>query len=386
MPGSMGAIRVGVEEEFHIVDAATRRLAPRSDLLLETLPRGRFTHELQRSMLESNSDPWLTLDELARDLCNLRGTAVRQAEALGLGIMAAGTPQLVDKDELKVYPVPRYEQMLTDFQLLTREQLICGTHVHAEVADRDLAVAVAHRLGPWLPPLLALSSSSPFWDGSDTGYASYRTLVWQRWPTAGPMARFRSAAEYEEMIKGLIRSGVIADPGMIYFDIRPSSHAPTVELRICDSCPRVEDIVLIAGLYRALVARELEAVRADPDREVHLAAVRAATWQAARSGLEGELVDPVEGVPRPAPAVIRRLLDDLRPHLEASGDWELIRALTAEALARGSSAHRQRLAFARRGRLSDVVDVLLEETRSARWDRPAGGPTLHSPSPCPRAA
>jgi carboxylate-amine ligase len=375
--GDENAIRVGVEEEFHIVDLRTRRLAASADLLLEALPQDRFTPELMRSTVESNSAPFLALEDLARDLCALRGQVIRQADEVGLGINAAGSAPLVETGEPKVSPEPRYEQMLSDYQQLTREQLICGTHVHAECTDRDLAVIVAHRLTPWLPPLLALSASSPYWDGDDTGYASYRSLVWQRWPTAGPIARYGSAAEYEEMIGELIRSEVISDPAMIYFDIRPSQHVPTVELRICDSCPRVEDIVLIAGLFRALVARECEAVRQGVEREVHLEAVRAATWQAARSGLEGELIDPVGGVPRAAPVVIRRLVEGLRPQLEESADWELVSGLAEEALARGSSAERQRRAFARRGRLADVVDLLLAETRACDWDRPAGDPPAY---------
>jgi carboxylate-amine ligase len=366
-----------VEEEFHIVDLRTRRLTARADLLLEALPQDSFTQELMRSTVESNSAPFLALEDLARDLCALRGQVIRQADELGLGINAAGSAPLVETGEPKVSPEPRYERMLSDYQQLTREQLICGTHVHAECTDRDLAVIVAHRLAPWLPPLLALSASSPYWDGEDTGYASYRSLVWQRWPTAGPIARYGSAAEYEEMIGELIRSEVISDPGMLYFDIRPSQHVPTVELRICDSCPRVADIVLIAGLFRALVARECEAVRQGVEREVHLEAVRAATWQAARSGLEGELIDPVGGVPRAAPVVIRRLVEGLRPQLEESGDWELVSGLAEEALARGSSAERQRRAFARRGRLADVVDLLLAETRACDWDRPAGDPPAY---------
>jgi YbdK family carboxylate-amine ligase len=369
---SGGAIRVGVEEEFHIVDVTTGRLAARAGPLLQALPEEHFTHELQRSMVESNSAPFLALDDLAGDLCRLRRTLVDAADELGLGIAAVGTAPLADMDELKVSPGPRYEQMLSDYQLLTREQLICGAHVHAEVPDPDMAVAVAHRLTPWLPPLLALSASSPFWDGADSGYASYRTLVWQRWPTTGPMAKFDSAADYKQMIDSLIRSGVIADAGMIYFDVRPSQHVPTVELRICDACPRVEDVVLIAGLFRALVARELEAVRRDPDLEVHLEAARAATWQAARSGLEGELVDPVEGVPRRAAAVIENLVNGLRPQLEAAGDEELIGDLTRQVLRRGTSAARQREAFARHGRLMDVVDLVLAETRACEWHRPTG--------------
>ncbi|MGW0480611.1 carboxylate-amine ligase [Nonomuraea sp. NPDC003214] len=368
-------IAVGVEEEFHIVDTRTRQLVSRSVLLLDMLPDDRFTEELQRSTVESNSRPCHALEDLARDLGAMRRTAIAAAEEVGLGIVAAGSVPLADLDQMKISPEARYERMLDDYQVLTREQLICGTQVHAELADRDLAIAVAHRLAPWLPPLLALSASSPYWLGADTGYASYRTLVWERWPTTGPMARFGSAAEYEEMIAELIRSGVISDAGMIYYDIRPSAHVPTVELRICDSCPRIDDIVLIAGLFRALVARELAEIGDDAGREVPLDPVRAARWQAARSGLEGELVDPVEGVPAPAADVVTRLVAALRPHLEEAGDWELVSALAADALGRGGSAQRQRRAFARRGSHADVVDLLLEETRPGGWTTGRGYPS-----------
>lgn len=365
MTGSAGDIALGVEEEFHIVDARTRQLVSKSGLLLDMLPKDRFTEELQRSTVEANSKPFTRLEELGNDLNGMRRTLVGTAEEVGLGIVAAGSVPLADMRQMKISPDARYEQMLDDYQVLTREQLICGTQVHAELADRDLAIAVAHRLAPWLPPLLSLSASSPYWLGADTGYASYRTLVWQRWPTAGPMAKYESAAEYEEMIGELIRSGVISDAGMIYYDIRPSAHVPTVELRICDSCPRVDDIVLIAGLFRALVAREVEQVRRDPGREVPLEPVRAARWQAARSGLEGELVDPEEGVPAPAGQVVARLVESLRPQLEEAGDWELVSALARNAVAAGSSAQRQRRAHARRGSLADVVDLLLDETRAS---------------------
>src|SRR5262245_64810424 len=140
--------------------------------------------------------------------------------------------------------------------MLVREQLICSTQVHVDVEDRDLAVAVAHRMAPWLPPLLALSASSPFWLGTDTGYASYRTLIWRRWPTAGAPAGFTSAADYDRTVADLVRSGVVSDPGMIYFDVRPSAHLPTVELRICDACTRMQAVVVLDGLFRALVIRE----------------------------------------------------------------------------------------------------------------------------------
>ncbi|GAA4191726.1 carboxylate-amine ligase [Microbispora amethystogenes] len=369
-----GDMAVGVEEEFHIVDLTTRQLVPRAGLLLQQLRSDHFTQELQRSVLETGTTPRLRLEDLAGELTRLRADAIAAAEGLGLGIAAAGTVPLVDPESMKISPDPRYEQMLDDYQVLAREQLICGTQVHAEVRDRDLAVAVTHRLGPWLPPLLALSCSSPYWMGADTGYASFRSMVWQRWPTAGPAERFESAEEYDAMVKELVRSGVISDPGMLYFDVRPSAHVPTVELRLCDSCPRIEDIVLIAGLFRALVTRELGALATgaptplDPG-SVRPELVRAASWRAARSGLDGELVDPVEGVPKPARTVVNRLLEGLRPQLEARGDWELVSSLAAEALDGGDSAARQREAFRRAGRLTDVVDLVLAETRPR--NRPA---------------
>ncbi|RCG30740.1 YbdK family carboxylate-amine ligase [Sphaerisporangium album] len=375
MTGLAESVAVGVEEEFHVVDLETRHLVPRAGNLLQRLPDRRFTQELQRSVVESNSRPYVRLEDLGQDLTALRRTVIEAADGLGLGIVAAGTVPLVDPAALEISPDARYEQMLEDYQLLTREQLICGAQVHVDVADRDLAVNVAHRVARYLPPLLALSASSPFWLGTDSGYASYRTLVWQRWPTTGPVRKFASAAEYDRVVADLVRSGVIMDPGMIYFDVRPSAHVPTIELRMCDACPRVEDVVLLAGIFRAIVLRELRAVQnEEPPQDDGMEIVRAATWRSARSGLEGVLVDPHEGTPMPAAEVVRRTITGLRPQLEATGDWEIVTALAEEALARGSSATRQRRVIGDGGTLADVVDLLVAETRSEGWQAAFGGP------------
>ena len=223
---------------------------------------------------------------------------------------------------------------------------------------------VAKLISPYLPTLLALSASSPFWaDGSDTGYSSGRTLVWQRWPTTGLAAPVSSAAEYDKLVSELVASGVITDAGMVYFDVRPALAAPTLELRICDSCPSVDTIVLIAGLFRALVEREVGGLRAGvPAFEVSPPLGRAALWRAARSGLEGDLVDIDGPVSRPAADVVSDLVRSLRPQLEAAGDWQMISDLTRKVLTAGSSAARQRRALRRRGRLTDVVDQLIAET------------------------
>jgi glutamate---cysteine ligase / carboxylate-amine ligase len=198
----------------------------------------------------------------------------------------------------------------------------------------------------------------------DTGYASYRTLIWRRWPTTGSPAPFASAEEYDRTVADLVRSGVITDPGMIYLDVRPSAQLPTVELRVCDSCPRLEDVILLAGLFRALVIREAGSALGGTARQaVRPELLEAATWRAAQSGLEGNLVDPMTATPMPAPQLVGQLLGGLRPTLESTGDWELVAALTESALARGSSATRQRAARTRGG-LQQVVDELLIETRA----------------------
>ncbi len=215
------SVAVGVEQEFHTVDLATRRLTPRAGSVMEQLPASRFSSELLRSVLEANSRPHIRLADLAADVAALRRAAIAAAQPLGLGIVAAGTVPIADPDTLTITPDPRYEHMQGEYRMLVREQLICGTQVHVDVMDRDLAVAVAHRVAPWLPALLALSASSPFWLGTDTGYASYRTLIWRRWPTTGSPGRFASAAEYDRTVSDLVRSQVITDPGMIYFDVRP---------------------------------------------------------------------------------------------------------------------------------------------------------------------
>jgi len=357
-------VAVGVEEEFHIVDLATRGLTGQADRLMGELPAGRFSWEMQRSVLEANSRPWAGLAELAGDLAALRQAAIAAAEPLGLGIVAAGTVPLADPDTVQVTPGPRYERIRGEYRMLVREQLICSTQVHVDVPGRDLAIAVGRRVAPWLPALLAVSASSPFWLGTDTGYASYRTLIWRRWPTAGALPGFASAADYDRAVADLVRSGVISDPGMIYFDVRPSAHLPTLELRICDSCPSLEDVVLLAGLFRALVIREIEAERQGrPPVSVRPGLLEAATWRAARSGLRGDLVDPVTASPVPAGQLIGQLLVGLRPALESTGDWELVRELARSAVARGGSAARQRAARASGG-LRHVVDTLIAETRA----------------------
>jgi carboxylate-amine ligase len=358
-------LTLGVEEELHVVDLKTRELVPHAPEVLARLDAAAFSAELHRTVVETNTAVAPTLDELRDGIVKLRRQAIGVAESMGLGLVAAGTVPLVDLESLPVTPTSRYRRMLDDYQLLVREQLICGAQVHVGIADRDEAVSVAQRVAAALPVLLALSASSPYWMGEDSGYASTRSLIWLRWPTAGDSGPVTSAEDHDALVADLIASGTITDPKMVYFDVRPSAHLPTVELRVTDSCPDVDTVVLLAGLFRGLVLRARQDYRAGrPSTPTRPPLHRAAMWRAARSGLEGDLLDlPRSPVPVPAAVAVERLVGELRPQLEELGDWEQVFDLSVQQLSRGSSASRQRRAMSRRGRVSDVVDLVVADTR-----------------------
>ena len=360
--------KLGVEEEFHLVDLATRSLAYRAPDLLSRLPGSAFVEELQGCVVELNSAVTADLGELREELGRQRRLVAEHAKEIGLGVVAAGTVPLASPGNLFVTDNPRYRTMAADYAVLAREQLICGVQFHVDMPDRDMAIQVAHHIAPQLPVLLALSASSPFAaDGSDTGYASSRTLVWSRWPATGPRPPANSAEEYDRLLDQMISSGGISDPGMAYFDVRPSARVDTLELRVCDACPSLDVVELIAGLYRGLVMRAQEDIAAGvPAPDIPDPVIVAARWRAARFGLEGELADLRDFTSRPAHDVVRDLVEEVAPQLERAGDLEAVRELAGRVLHHGSSASRQRRVMNRRARLIDVVDDLIAVTSGER--------------------
>ena len=359
----MGAeFTLGAEEELHLIDLDRWELSARAPQILSRLPSEFYSAEIQRTTVETNTAVVRSLSDLREELLRLRKGVIDVGAQEGVGVAAVGTAPRSTFTDFELTTTGRYSRMQEQYRMLVDEQLICGTQIHVGIADRDLAVQIGQRISPDLPVLLALSASSPYWNGADTGYASIRSIIWQRWPTSGLYGRLTSGAEYDQLVADLIGSGVIADAKMAYFDLRPSSHAPTLELRVCDACPLVDDAVLIAGLFRAMArAAELDVERGTPFVTPPAPLHRAAMWQAARSGLSRDLVDP-EVRPRPAPDVVRDLVRRLRPQLEEYGDWDTVVDLTEALLARGNSADRQRAAFAEGGRLEDVMSLVVDES------------------------
>jgi carboxylate-amine ligase len=358
--------KIGVEEEFLLIDPDTGRPTPVADSLLDTAPAkeaAEVESELQSQQIETATPPCTTLDELATELLAARRQAAEAARSAGARLAALGTSPLSVQAE--VFPSRRYRKLAKRFGLMTADQLTCGCHVHVEIRDEAEAVGVLDRIRPWLSVLVALSANSPYWQETDSGYASYRAQVWSRWPSAGPTELFGSPEAYHRTVAAMIETGTIIDTGMVYFDARLSEEFPTVEVRVADVCLRSEDAVLLGALTRALVdtaAREWHRDRPAPS--IPVAVLKLAAWRASRRGLTEELVDPVTMKLAPAATVLDTLLEHLRESLTEAGDFASVGERMAELVGRGTGAVSQQREYQRTGQLADVVSMAVEATVS----------------------
>jgi glutamate---cysteine ligase / carboxylate-amine ligase len=376
---------VGVEEELLVVDAGGRPVPLGPDALEVASRRGEGENaeehdraqrdgdqadeqtaahlmpELKAQQLELGTPVCRTLTEVDTELRFWRARAQSAAAATGAHVAALATAPV------SVAPIPtegdRFARMLDAFGLTAREMLTCGCHVHISVVDDDEGVAILNRIRVWLPVLTALSANSPFWQGEDTGYASFRSQAWHRWPSAGPNEVFADAAEYHRLIDQVLATDTVLDTGMVYFDARLSDRWPTVEVRTADVALRVEDAVTLAGVVRGLVetaARDAQA--GNPPPAVPAAVLRVAAWRAGRSGLAGDLVHPLTGRPAPAADVVGALLDHVREALADAGDDRRVTEGLSALLRRGTGADLQRRVHEETGDLAAVVRAAVAVT------------------------
>jgi carboxylate-amine ligase len=357
---------IGVEEEYLIVDPITR--AFRTDAL-PLLGRARHTlgeqvqPEAQLSQLEIATSVCATLTDVRRELLHLRREVLAAASEVGVHIAAAATHPFSHWKADKTTPKERYQALLRDYQQLTREQGIQGCHIHVGLQDREIGVQVMNHVRPWLAVLLALSANSPFWLSEETGYASYRTEIWSRWPLSGPPQAFDSLAQYHAVVQSLIATKSIDDATKIYWDVRLSERFKTIEFRVSDVCMTVGEAVMLAGLTRALVRTCWKHVIGQvPVPSVRQELLRTSHWRAARYGLEEELIDTLAEEAVPARELIGRLLSFVRPALEEEGDWSVVCAQVEQVLQHGNGATRQRQVYQRTGHLEEVVDYIVAQT------------------------
>lgn len=365
---------IGLEEEFFVFDAATRRAVCRLDKrflsgLMKRLGDGVSTEMLQ-SQIEIVTPPCETISDARAHLVRLRRALGDAAAARGLDVAAMGTFPLAFWPDMEPTRKKRYGAIMDDLQMIGARNMMCGMHVHVAVPDLDARVNLMTRLTPYLPLFLALSTSSPFWQGHFTGLVGYRLAAYDELPRTGLPELFRTNQDYDDYIAALVGAGIIPDASYIWWAIRPSLNHPTIELRVADSCTRVEDAVAIAALFRCLV----RALDRDRNRNAGFDRVgRAITaenkWHAQRYGIAATFVDPFSR----APIGIGEWLDQVRagigPEIEAFGCRPEIDHLN-RIVAGGTSGDRQidiyKQALAAGGRrlsaIKDVVDWAAAET------------------------
>lgn len=361
---------IGVEEEYQIIDPQTRHLCNKAQQVLSslhhTLSPTIAQAEFRQSQLEIATPVCQSLQEVRLQLQNLRHEIITAAARTQLCIASAGTHPFSHWNDQPLTPKPQYLTLEQVYGRLMQELVTFGCHVHIGITDRELAVQTMNRSRVWLAPLLALSASSPFWLGTDTGYASYRTILISRLPMAGPTPFFASYHHYRSVVDAFVNTQTIQAPTQICWDVRLSERFPTLEFRITDACTTIDETVMITGLIRALVKTCYEqACQHEPDTG-RSELLLAANWSAARYGLTEKLINLQTASRVTAKAQVEALLDFVRPALQDWNEWDEVSALVQTMLDVGTSADRQRRVYQQTGELAAVVDCLIQETTQTR--------------------
>lgn len=353
-------LTIGVEEEFLLVrpDGHLARSGPEVVQATGEL-EGELQEELNRCQVESATAVCTNAPELLAQLRELRVELAATAAERGLRLLPSGTPLLAESKPASITPRARYQRMARQFAAIADFATNCGCHVHVAIPDRATGVEISNRVRPWLPVLLAIAANSPFVDGVDSGYSSWRYVRWGLWPSAGPPPLFESVAHYDDSVEALLHSGAIMDRGMVYWDIRLSDDQPTLEFRVGDVATSARSAAMFGTLVRALVAgamRDIERGRPAPALPPEV--LRAHLWRAARDGLTGHCPHPQTGATVPGADIPTLLADHVRPLLPAD-DLQFVQTELARLRRSGGDAARQRAVYAERDQLTDVVDGLV---------------------------
>lgn len=365
---------VGIEEEYLLVDRESRNLVsdppPRLMEELEEILGGQVAPEFLRSQIEIGTKVCGSIAEARDELIRLRHAVGDAAAEYGGAIISASTHPFAQWQEQKTTDKERYNVLAADMQAVLRRLMICGMHVHVGVSDPDLRIDLMNQVTYFLPHLYALTTSSPFWGGDVTGLKSYRKSVFKAMPRTGLPPEFTSWAEFERHVKALTGPGVIEDATKVWWDIRPSARYPTLELRVCDVCTRVDDAVSVAALFMTLLSM-LYRRRVNNQRWRHYAAmlIEENLWRAQRYGIEGELIDFGKGELVPYAYLLEEIIELVADDAEVLGcvpevtharriiergtSADIQLATYHDAIAQGAEPHEGLVA---------VVDWLIQET------------------------
>jgi len=358
---------IGIEEEYQIVHPETRELTSYIQQLLESgrqILKDQIKPEFLQSQVEVGSRICRSMQEARAEICRLRREVGSLAEERGLRVAAAGTHPFTSWTTQQVTAGERYTKHEENLADVARQMLVFGMHVHIAIEDRELMVDVMNQVRYFLPHLLALSTSSPFWHGRETGLKSYRTIILGNLPRAGLPPTFASWAEYQRFVDTLIQTDCIDEATKIWWDIRPNPKYPTLEFRFPDICTRVDEVVCIAALLLGVVAKLIKLRQGNIEwRRYGRNLLTENKWRAVRYGVHGKLIDLGKRREVPLRSLvfeILELIDDVVDELEIRKEVEYVHTILDE----GTSADRQLEVYHRSRDLRAVVDHVIAETRA----------------------
>lgn len=365
MPNDLSQFTIGVEEEYQIVDPVTRELKSHISAMMEEAGAAlgeSIKPEMHQSVVEVGTDICANVQEARADVARLRYAVSQAARKSGLAIAAASTHPFSDWKQQEITDRDRYHVIVEDLQDVARGNLVFGLHCHIGIPDRDLSIELMNEARYFLPHLLALSTSSPFWLGRKTGLMSSRCMIFKRFPRTGVPDTFRSYREFENHVDTLVKTGCIDDGKRIWWDLRPHAFFNTIEFRICDLPTSIDDTIAIVALIQAIVAR-LYVLRSQNlgFRTYTRDLIEENKWRAYRYGIGGKLIDFGKKCEKPAAALIEELLEFVDPVVDELGSRKEIEHVRT-ILKRGTSADRQLEIFRETGDLKAVVDWLVSET------------------------
>ena len=366
------SLSIGIEEEYQTIDPETRDL--RSHIQMEILSKAKLKiaekvkAEMHQAVVEVGSKVCRDIKEAREDMRNLRREMISLASENGLLLGSASTHPFADWKVQEIYPDERYYRVVEDMQLVARANLVFGLHVHVGIEDRDTAIHIMNSMRYFLPHILALSTNSPFWMGMETGFKSYRSKVFERFPRTGIPDVFANWADYETFVNLLVKTNCIDNGKKIWWDIRPHPFFETIEVRVCDIPMRLDETLAIAALIQATAAMLYKLHASNKSYRIYgRALISENKFRACRYGLDGKLIDfgKEEEVPiRKLMLEYLHLIDDVVDELGSRDEINYIH----EMLNMGSGADRQLKVFRETGDLKKVVDYIVEETRVGVFD------------------
>ena len=371
------SLSIGIEEEYQTIDPESRDL--RSHIGIEMIEKGkavlveRVKPEMHQSVIEAGTRVCANIKEAKAEIHMIRRHLVDLAKQHDLRLAAAASHPFADWSTQEIYPDQRYHTIVEDMQMVARANLIFGLHVHIGVEDRETAIQLMNSARYFLPHLLALSASSPFWLGMDTGFQSYRCKVFERFPRTNIPDLYQSWSEFEDYVDLLIHTNCIDNAKKIWWDIRPHPHYPTLEFRVCDMPMRLEETICIAAVCQAVIAKLYRLHEQNLSfRHYSRALIMENKWRAARYGLDGKIIDFGKQTEVPARDLMHELMEFVSDVVVELGSVEEV-GYIRQILEKGNGATRQLRVFKETNDLKRVVDYMIAETRHGLYESSAGG-------------